>query len=967
MNQAIKIDFSARIGCNGLELLVTQFQRGPELHLNLTTKIEKWGTANTFLHGGYDYSARATIPAVWDYAEEPSEVLSYRGPILFESQVIGNPAKFCGECGQARNKDAAFCISCGHKFRDTEGLVGDLFDAMIRLKTDSTGLSEFVLRLYETYCFAEIDPTPTAILKSLLNRVGTKPSLYNIVNGRSNSPDSEQFSWRKVITGEAYGQISIGQAQALTETLHETEFLSSQDLELARVILESAPITFGYWGAIKAALKRLPIVGNEKSFGVALANISNAPLVGPSRGDQGFVYLGSMFESFRFPTSRTLNYMARRIRRDLQALAETNPSSYIEVAKHFAMNWQEPYRARSYAAGFIFHGNGVYLNESSREIDRSLQPNRRSEAFPELWDQSPKAAIEILSSDVKSSKALTMAFQIAEDSGHKIPSLKDANIKFAIKSPYLPLRQLGIATLITAEKVSYEYFDVDTWLAVFNDASDDQITKLIDRYRAHEFPVSTYSFMAAIKQAVFVSAKLPEGRLGRLAELALRYPHELNWSNRLPMIKAAISELGAELFASNPNVLASFPGSELVALVQWLDSYGISFPAVIDAIIASAIRQNTMYSYNRISNIAGFIELESDLALEIAWAVLEGDQTDDVALKLLNLEDIQNLSSKFKSKFVNQLILHIPLSLLADVLRTIQENSEIWRGFNIISALTQEPGPRLAWDILSVDSLPEIHQSILNSKPLIKAIGDGLQISQMKSAFGAQAQLAIAYLAHDKMRVKIDPEFVLSAATSANNMLSQAGLGTLLANKLVSKYWIRLAESGLPDCLEVCRNYIGTIGKPAELTASVLALLDSTTESAKKLGLSFLDAPSSSLDVDNIWSSLTESDDPEILARVAEEALVRGSIPDDRLATMDRRVLVSRRRARVAKEAVKQRIDSESFELAPERVRALLELARAQNSRDREWAISRLAILSINGLEVPSFEAYEVSEAGVNG
>lgn len=954
MNQAIKIDFSALIGCEGLELLVTQFQRGPELHLNLTTNIAKWGTANTFLHGGYDYSAGATTPGVWDYAEQPSDALSYRGPILFESTVISNPAKFCGECGQARNKDGAFCISCGHKFRDTEGLVGDLFDEIIRLQKDSIGLSEFVLRLYETYCFAEIDPTPTAILKSLINRVGTKPSLYNFVNGRSNSPDKD-------------GQISIGQAQAISQTLHETELLSAEELELARAILESAPITFGYWGAIKAALKRLPIVGNEKSFGIALANISNAPLVEPSRGDQGFVYLGRLFDSFPFPTSRTLNYMARKIRRDLQALAGTNPSSYIEVAKHFALNWKEPYRARSYAAGFIFHGNGVYFNESSREIDRSLQPNRRSEAFPELWDQSPKAAIEILSSDVKSSKALTMAFQIAEDSGHKIPPLTDANIKFAIKSPYLPLRQLGIATLITSERESYEYFDIDTWFAVFNDASDDQITNLIDRYRAYKFPVSTYSFMAAIKQAVFVSAELPEKRLGRLAELALRYPYELNWSNRLPMIQAAISELGAELFVSNPNVLTSFPGFELVALVQWLDKLGNSFPAVIDAIIASAIRQNTMYSYNRVSNIAGFIQIESDMALEIAWAVLEGDQTDDAALKLLNLEDIQNLPSKFKSKFVNQLILHTPLSLLPDVLRTIQENSEIWKGFNIISALTREPGPRLAWDILSMDALPEMHQSILSSKPLIKAIGDGLQISQMKSAFGAQAQLAIAYLADDKMRVKIDPEFVLSAATSANNLLSQAGLGTLIANKLVSKYWIRLAESGLPDCLEVCRNYLGTIGKPAELTASVLALLDSTTESAKKLGLSFLDAPSSSLDVDNIWSSLTESDDPEILARVAEEALVRGSIPDDRLATMDRRVLVSRRRARGAKEAVKQRIDTESFELAPERVRALLELARAQNSRDREWAISRLAILSINGLKVPSFEAYEVSGAGSNG
>jgi hypothetical protein len=956
LNQSIKIDFAAEIGCQGLRLSVTQFRRGSELHLSLTTEIAKWGSAKTFLYGGYDYSTRTTRPAVWDDVEPPSDALSYRGPMLFDSPIIINPAKFCGDCGQARSNDGAFCISCGHKFRSSEGLVGDLFDEITRLQKGSLNLSEFVLKVYETYCFAKLDPARAAILKSLIIQVGTSPILFTFVNGRDNNPDKS-------------GWITIGQAQAISEKLNEEQPLSSLDLELARTILESAPITFGYWGAIKAALKRLPIVGNEKSFGVALANISNAPLIAPSRlgGANGFVNPGTVFDSFQFPNSRTLNYMARRIGRDLQKLAVTNSSSYIEVAKHFALNWKEPYRARSFAAGFIFHGNGVYLNESSRSIDRSLQPGRRSEAFPELWDQSPAAALEILSSDVKSSKALTMAFQVVEDSSENIPSLKVASLKYGIKSPYIPLRQHCIALLLNAEVITYESFEFDTWFALFNDASDDQIAKLIERCRANKFPVSAFSFRAAIKWAVIVGAKMPEGRLGRLAELALRYPYELNGSNRLPLVQAAIRELGAELFDNNPNVLGTFTGSELVALVQWLDSERYSFQAVKDAISSSAIRYNSNFSFLRISNIAGFLALESDTALEIAWAVLEGDQSDDVALKLLNLESIQNLSSKFKAKFVNQLILHTPLSLLPDVLRTIQEHSDTWRGFDIISALTEEAGPRLAWDILSMDSLPELHQSIVSSKHLVKAIGDDLQISQMKSALGAQAQLAIAYLADDKMRVKIDPEFVLSAATSANNLLSQAGLGTLLSNKLVSKYWIRLAESGLPGCLKVCRDYVGAIGKPKELTASVLALLDSTTQSAKKLGLSFLDAPSSLLDLDSIWSSLTESDDPEILARVAEEALVRSSIPDDRLATMDRRVLVSRRKSREAKESVKQRIDTESFELAPDRVRALLELARAQNSRDREWAISRLAVLSINGLSIPSFEAYEVSGAGNNG
>jgi hypothetical protein len=807
-----------------------------------------------------------------------------------------------------------------------------------------------------------METSQAEILNQLLFRVAAKPNLLGFVNGRENKPGEN-------------GEISVGQAQAISEKLKSAESLSPKELELARTILESAPITFGYWGAIKAALKVLPMVGNEKSFGVALANISNAPTVSPSSGDARFVSVLGLLDTAGVPTSRTLNYMARRICRNLQKVAETNPSSYIETAKHFALNWQEPYRARSFAAGFIFHGGALYMKDKSRAINSALnfKDFRRSEAFSELWNQNPAAALEILSPKAKSSKALTLAFQVAEDLGLEVPELEILQLKYAIKAPYLPLRHFGIAGLVQA-KSSYEHFDLKTWAAVLRHSSDEQIDKLFERYKARDFPVSPYTFLSAIQvfvahyqQTGLANAEVPAKRLGRLAAFALGYPYELSWTKRLPILQVAISELGVELFDSNPNVLAAFYNNELVDLVQWLEIEGVSFRAVLDAIIDRSIKLNSSYTYGRISSVAGFLALESDAALEIAWAVLDADQSDDVAVRLLNLEAIQNLSLKFKAKFVNQLILHTPLMLLQDVLRTFSEKPDVWRGFDIIKALSHESGPRVAWQILTLDSLTDIHRAIVNSQPLTKAIGDSLQISEMKSASGAQAELAIAYLANDKLRVNIDPEFVLAAATSANAALAQAGLATLKSNNLISKYWIRLAESGLPDCIATCSQYLGTLDKAKDLTAAVLVLLDSTAESAKKLGLSFLDAPSSSLDMDHIWSSLTESDDLEILARVAEEALVRGSIPDDRLASMDRRVLVSRRKSRIAKESVKLRMDNERFELAPERMRALLELARAQNSRDREWAISRLAILSINGMTIPSFEAYEVSGAGLNG
>jgi hypothetical protein len=145
---------------------------------------------------------------------------------------------------------------------------------------------------------------------------------------------------------------------------------------------------------------------------------------------------------------------------------------------------------------------------------------------------------------------------------------------------------------------------------------------------------------------------------------------------------------------------------------------------------------------------------------------------------------------------------------------------------------------------------------------------------------------------------------------------------------------------------------------------NVLALLDSKVDSAKSLGLRMLDSDERELDKAQIWNALTESDDPEIIARVAEEALVSDLILDDKLADLDRRVLVTRRKSRSAKESIKSRLDLEAFEIAPKRLRALFELARAQNTGDREWAISRLAVLSLNGIEIPSFEAYDTSGGG---
>ena len=117
-----------------------------------------------------------------------------------------------------------------------------------------------------------------------------------------------------------------------------------------------------------------------------------------------------------------------------------------------------------------------------------------------------------------------------------------------------------------------------------------------------------------------------------------------------------------------------------------------------------------------------------------------------------------------------------------------------------------------------------------------------------------------------------------------------------------------------------------------------------------------------------LWASLSESDEPAVQRLVAEEALARGWSDDDSLADFDRRVLTARRRNRPAKEAIKIRLsmaESPAEALVqPGRIRALLDMARGSNDRDRSWALARLATLHLNGVEIPELNVSLTTDGG---
>ena len=82
----------------------------------------------------------------------------------------------------------------------------------------------------------------------------------------------------------------------------------------------------------------------------------------------------------------------------------------------------------------------------------------------------------------------------------------------------------------------------------------------------------------------------------------------------------------------------------------------------------------------------------------------------------------------------------------------------------------------------------------------------------------------------------------------------------------------------------------------------------------------------------------------------------------------DRRILTDKKSSPRANERVNKRLeasDASTGAESPDRVAALLELARGDLKRDREWALMRLATLALHGLRVEGLEVSLTTEGMV--
>ena len=136
--------------------------------------------------------------------------------------------------------------------------------------------------------------------------------------------------------------------------------------------------------------------------------------------------------------------------------------------------------------------------------------------------------------------------------------------------------------------------------------------------------------------------------------------------------------------------------------------------------------------------------------------------------------------------------------------------------------------------------------------------------------------------------------------------------------------------------------------------------MDSGSSEVRQIGYELLDDRLQHSEDRSFWNAMAECEDSRIEDRVATAARLADRIDEQVLSDFDQRVLLTHRRfSRDAKESVKARLEAthaDSGMASPQRVAALLDLARGQTLKDKEWALQKLAELALDGVEIDGLE-----------
>lgn len=971
------IEFAAEFTTPGLNFLIMQMRRGSSLFVRIRVQqnVQYGSDLHIWRHGGYVRSGNdwVFIDRVWTGSSDPWAACEYWGPL---ENSASSTSKFCGNCGVEREAGSRFCGQCGSEFPIDGGTgVADQIMAAIR---NPPLIASALIPLVESLALesSSLNPEQRNQISNKLQELLASARPGRFIDG--------------TIRSSPGASLTLSSAQYIAEKVARNTEVSPTDASHLKLLLEEAPLTFGYWGPFKYVLKNISPSHVPESFGKALGRLSHGHRT--SETSSNIEDLSLLSEIFKLPSAATRNYMERRMRRDLAELAISQPDLYPKIAAAMLIEWDATVESNSFLPGYVLRGGTRYLGAASRQVKwnglfNQLETGvRRCEAHPDLWDQNVPTARHILESITNSVETFTFAARIILDSGEDIELSSAVSVKLAIQSHDDAVAQLAFAALVQHEE-AWESLPESAWIAFFSRARIADIQSvtlgLQARTRIPSVAGATHSLLLS-PWIHNVSSFTELGIHACVASLYLAYSMPINdyrtWPNSAEADRVSIAILAlAYGFDKSPDTWASNISIVRESVILQALCEVISDPRLnqgtFDVMADSICR--TIDDYTRLSLAQTCLLAQSPRIQELGWRLITSCDSLPAAMRVIwEWLPSAELSTEARLAFASRLLTLSDSQVAAELVKGLLTNSRWQLGHGQLSLLLQQSpqSGEILWSALGSSETPLIRDLLTSDGALLRAAGDSVRSEDLKSLTHDQQFILLTYLKAHQSRILEDREFAIAAATTPVFDLQTEAIAQIEATGQLPYCWLSLAESSLPLALDAAGRYFDSLRDPNSLTEQVLAAIDSQVPVVRDMGFRVFDARRTELEELSIWTALLESDDPVVQARVAEEALAGALMNSDALNSFDRRILITRRGDRRTKERVKDRVmerirASSASELVllieTQRLAALKEMAQGANARDREWALQRLANLALAGVPIQNVEYSRTSEGRI--
>ena len=885
---------------------------------------------------------------------------------------------------------------------------GDLKAKVLQAASSGPGVTSLVLELANAYLIPQFaEPGRSLLANKLAQVLSQAPEVsYWFTDGESAEP--------------GHAAVCLASAQGVASKVGQRVPLTFADLDLAKALLKQGPLRYGYWGPIKALLKGFDAGLAPEEFGVALGRLSwraaadqsHASPLPPDTED-----LSWLWSMVNLPNTATLRYMERRMRRWISDLGSTNPALYTQVASHMLMAWDSAVAGSSFLPAYVLQGGRQVLTANGRAVALPFDQAEPLYAHPDAWAADLDSITVMLDRVKRSPELLTFCRQVLRVNGQPTPALTPTTLALAFMSTEDQTVRDACEAL-RSMPATWNALPEEAWVTFFMQARSATLASVCGQLlsRTPQAPIARAAWRTlAMRDAEAPAPLLP------VAQVYLAFSAEIPYWQAPAVASRAIEIVASQLdFSFDPATWQALLSKyEMPILVDALlklarrDAVGQGSLGVLTAAVLTSSRDHAAGSH--VGYLPGLdypsngweavfraaclcLASPSPFAVDLGWQLIElctgpgngypvwlgGPEGAAAAIEGRlwiwlrdHYEEVVGVAQWRPGRLV---LIHQLLSRSASPSERLSEllSDPSWQ--LTASELTQllsldTSSAILAWNALASDDTPGLRAAALSNPALLTVIGNAVPAESVAQSAAGQVAALIAYVGANPERIQRDPRFGVALASVPDPQLQDLALAQLTASGALADWWIPLAECGLPKPLAVAHEYINSLSDPDRYTDAVLAAIDSGVSVVRDMGLNFLDQDDPRLEQERAWEALLHSDDTRVQARVAEESMVRNWANDALLADFDRRLLVTRRRNRQAKEWVKTRLEGipvseasgEYLSLAPQRIDALLDMTQGANARDREWALRRIAILSLNGVVVPGADVSLVTTGGGDG